>query len=134
MPVILVTFVALSHTKLRDHIHASLRSRRLKVVGTRKNGAREKETREGRGSFLTLPRVSLARARSPFRPLLPSGISTPKIIVTTELQNALNPQMLFCKTLKQTNKQQQSNKPTAATNNIAEEVTCVCYWLQHWKG
>ena len=50
----------------------------------------------------------------------------------TELRNDLNPEMLFRKTLKQTNKQtnkkqQQSNKPTAATNNIAKEVSCVCY-------
>ena len=34
------------------HVMISLRSRRLEVVGTRKN-AREKETREGRGSACT---------------------------------------------------------------------------------
>ena len=43
----------------------SLRSRRLEVVGTKKKRAREKETCRSR--------VSLARARSLFRPLLPSA-------------------------------------------------------------
>ena len=41
-------------------VFCSLRSRRLEVVGTRKKRAREKETREGRGSSLT-PRVSPSR-------------------------------------------------------------------------
>ena len=36
---------------LLDH---SLRSRRLEVVGTKKKRAREKETREGRGSARSL--------------------------------------------------------------------------------
>ena len=43
-------------------VFCSLRSRRLEVVGTRKKRAREKETREGRGSSLT-PRVSPSRVR-----------------------------------------------------------------------
>ena len=45
---------------LLDH---SLRSRRLEVVGTKKKRAREKETREGRGSARSLtPCVSPSRA------------------------------------------------------------------------
>ena len=47
----------------------SLRSGRFEVVGTRKKRARERETREGKDS----PHVSPARARSLFRPLLPSA-------------------------------------------------------------
>ena len=53
-------------------IGASLRSRRLEVVGTRKTGAREGDTRGERKLPHPL-RVSLARARSLFRPLLPSA-------------------------------------------------------------
>ena len=34
-------------------MYVSLRSRRLEVVGTKKQRAREKETREGRGSACT---------------------------------------------------------------------------------
>ena len=67
--------MALSRTKLRDRIHASLRSRRLKVVGTRKTGAREGDTR-GERELPHPMRVSLACARSPFRPLHPSAYYT----------------------------------------------------------
>ena len=111
--------MALSHFKLRDHIHASLLSRRSKVVAQEKTAAREGDTRGEREPphpCVSPLRVSLARARSPFCPLLASACYAGYI-------HALD----HCKTLKQTNKQQQSNKPTAATNNIAEEVACVCY-------
>ena len=44
-------------------VRASLRSRRLEVVGTKKQRAREKETREGRGSACTEgPRKSFPAA------------------------------------------------------------------------
>ena len=50
----------------------SLRSRRLEVVGTRKKGRARR--RHARGEVAPSPsRVSLARARSLFRPLLPSA-------------------------------------------------------------
>ena len=49
----------------------SLRSRRLEVVGTRKNGRARR--RHARGEVAPSPRVSLARACSLYRPLLPSA-------------------------------------------------------------
>ena len=59
----------------------SPRSGRLEVVGTRKNG---RARRHARGEVAHPSRVSLARARSLFRPLLPSacyaGYQTPDAI------------------------------------------------------
>ena len=52
------------------HDKISLRSRRLEVVGTRKNG---RARRHARGEVAHPSRVSLARARYLFRPLLPSA-------------------------------------------------------------
>ena len=52
-------------------VFGSLRSRRLQVVGTRKNGRARR--RHARGEEAHPLRVSLARARSLFRPLLPSA-------------------------------------------------------------
>ena len=46
----------------------SLRSRRLELVGTRKNGRARRRHARGEG-------VSLARARSLFRPLLPTSLT-----------------------------------------------------------
>ena len=64
----LVVFVSslLTPTSCTKYEHR-LYYTRLEVVGTRKNG-REKETRVSH-----TPRVFLGRARSPFRPLLPSA-------------------------------------------------------------
>ena len=52
------------------HDKISLRRRRLEVVGRRKNG---RAMRHARGEVAHPSRVSLARARSLFRPLLPSA-------------------------------------------------------------
>ena len=51
----------------------SLRSRRLEVVGTRKNGRAKRRHARGERELPHPSRVSLACACSLFRPLLPSA-------------------------------------------------------------